>query len=88
MYGYGFATTVQNYITIGRILFSMGTEQLQNRIVLLKSRELELMKETQAVHDELMLSIGRKQGYDEAKTEYELRIQRITEILKEPEKAT
>lgn len=41
-------------------------EELESKVLRLKARELELMKETQSVHDELLLTIGRVQGLREA----------------------
>lgn len=66
--------TVQSLITSEGYLLSMGTEQLQNRITILKAREFELQKEREVVHDELLLAIGRKQGSDEAMADVDVRI--------------
>lgn len=47
------------------------TDELSNQIIILKAQELTYKKALEDTHDNLMLSIGRQQGYQECKTEFE-----------------
>jgi hypothetical protein len=52
----------------------MALEELQVNLLKLKARELELIKESEANHDSLMIALGEVRGYTMCLQEVETKI--------------